>query len=881
MINYPGAKWWKFDFHTHTPASTDFMKGCRAEDKAKVTPEFWLKKFMAEKIDCVAITDHNSGAWVDILKQTLAELNQNNFPEYHPLTLFPSVEISVNGGVHLLAIFGEDKTQSDIDSLLGAIGYKGTKGNSDEVTGKTISEVIDEITERGGIAIPAHVDKEKSLFKLDSNTLKQVLECPNIHAMELCDETYQKPQLYHEKKIQWTEIKGSDTHNFRQDNFGIFTWVKMDEPTIEGLKLALIDGKASINRNRGENPNQHAQFIIESLTVDKTKYVGRAKLLVCEFSPFLNTFIGGRGSSKSTLLEFTRLVLRQKEAIPESLQTESNKYFQTGDNNLLLKNSKISLIYSKAGIRYRLNWSEQADATSLEVDNNGNWEATKGEIKSLFPAYIYSQKQIFELAKEPQGLLDIIDKDRTVDYENLKQQHINLVNQYKQVEQKLSELNEKIARKNKLQGELDDFSRQIQKIESSGHRSVLENYRKRQQQLTTIKHLEANWQDMANRLQDVQEFIVPVNVSEQVFNENNDILSAIKQSNDKWSNINQSLNDLTQQANALMSQWQQEKDRASWMQVLQKEVADYQQIETQLQQQDIDPQKYPLLLQQQLATKKELENIDAYSSKINRLKKKKHDLFNEIEETRKILTHNRQQFLKTILKDKQAVNIKVIPFGERWKTIELFIRKTLNCQKKYDKDIENLQSIYQRASENNVQALKIAIQQIRNNKIPAKTARFTTHLQNQPQDVFTRLMLWFPKDDLEITFGEQQQNIKQGSAGQKCAALLSFILSYGEEPLLLDQPEDDLDNELIYSLIVKQLRAIKSKRQIIIVTHNANIVVNGNAEMVLPLEVSNGQSIIPHPASIQNTKVREKICTILEGGQHAFSQRYKRIHLEN
>ena len=113
----------------------------------------------------------------------------------------------------------------------------------------------------------------------------------------------------------------------------------------------------------------------------------------------------------------------------------------------------------------------------------------------------------------------------------------------------------------------------------------------------------------------------------------------------------------------------------------------------------------------------------------------------------------------------------------------------------------------------------------------------------------------------------------------KCQHALAFILSYGDEPLLLDQPEDDLDNELIYSLIVRQLRETKSRRQVIVVTHNANIVVNGDAEMVLPLKVECGATRVRRAASIQKKEVRDAICDILEGGQQAFEQRYKRIHL--
>ena len=83
---------------------------------------------------------------------------------------------------------------------------------------------------------------------------------------------------------------------------------------------------------------------------------------------------------------------------------------------------------------------------------------------------------------------------------------------------------------------------------------------------------------------------------------------------------------------------------------------------------------------------------------------------------------------------------------------------------------------------------------------------------------------------------------------------LAFILSYGDEPLLLDQPEDDLDNKLIYDLIVRQLRETKTKRQVIVVTHNANIVVNGDAEMVLPLEVVRWSNLMCNNPQVSNEK---------------------------
>ena len=126
-----GARWWKFDLHTHTPASCDYGRGVEHENLKQITPRDWLLDYMRAEIDCVAITDHNTGAWIDQVKKEL-RLMENNHPQgFRPLYLFPGVEISVHGGFHLLAIFGCDETTSDIDSLLGSVGYHGGRGSSD------------------------------------------------------------------------------------------------------------------------------------------------------------------------------------------------------------------------------------------------------------------------------------------------------------------------------------------------------------------------------------------------------------------------------------------------------------------------------------------------------------------------------------------------------------------------------------------------------------------------------------------------------------------------------------------------------------------------------------------------------------------------------
>jgi len=120
-----------------------------------------------------------------------------------------------------------------------------------------------------------------------------------------------------------------------------------------------------------------------------------------------------------------------------------------------------------------------------------------------------------------------------------------------------------------------------------------------------------------------------------------------------------------------------------------------------------------------------------------------------------------------------------------------------------------------------------------------------------------------------------------GSKGQKSVAVLAFLLASGKEPIVMDQPEDDLDNHVIYDLVVQRLREQKPHRQIIVATHNPNIVVNGDAEMVLAMDFKGGQCTLVEEETgcLQDRGVRQGICRVMEGGKEAFRKRYERIGL--
>jgi ABC-type lipoprotein export system ATPase subunit len=117
------------------------------------------------------------------------------------------------------------------------------------------------------------------------------------------------------------------------------------------------------------------------------------------------------------------------------------------------------------------------------------------------------------------------------------------------------------------------------------------------------------------------------------------------------------------------------------------------------------------------------------------------------------------------------------------------------------------------------------------------------------------------------------RSIFETSIGQKCTAILTLLLVESAVPLIVDQPEDSLDNKFIYDEVVQLLRQEREKRQFIIATHNANIPVLGDAELILALEAEGERGWVENADSIDNPNVQEAVKKILEGGPKAFERR--------
>ncbi len=127
---------------------------------------------------------------------------------------------------------------------------------------------------------------------------------------------------------------------------------------------------------------------------------------------------------------------------------------------------------------------------------------------------------------------------------------------------------------------------------------------------------------------------------------------------------------------------------------------------------------------------------------------------------------------------------------------------------------------------------------------------------------------------IELKDGEGYKDTSSLSTGQKCTTILPILLLDSDNPLIIDQPEDNLDNRFIFENVVKSLRRVKQQRQLILVTHNPNIPVLGDAEQVVVLDSDGARSRLIKAGSVDGCK--DEIVTLLEGGAEAFRKRGER-----
>ena len=927
MSNNPaGARWWRFDFHTHTPASKDYGKGSEDQKKLKErSPHEWLLDFMRAGIHCVAITDHNTGKWVDLLKDAYADLESSGATGFRPLVLFPGVEISVNGGIHLLAILDPTKNTTDIASLLGAVGFpSGKHGDTNYCTTDSLQVVSRKIHEIGGLAIPAHVDLPGGLFEtIRGTTLRTLLDDGNMSAIELIDPEYEKPQIYEESRRNLAAVIGTDAHHpagagFADSPGSRFTWVKMGQPSFTGLRLALVDGHPlSILRGdpEGRDPNEEPTLTVRRVEIRHGRHMGRAKSAVADFSPWLSAIIGGRGTGKSTLVEMLRLAMCRQADLPQGLRSDFEKLTSPprtrpghDGTGTPASSTEVLVTLSKDGTPFRIRWSRNDTEPEIEEGTDDGWKPGLGQIPRRFPVRVLSQKEVFALATDSDALLRIIDEADEVVQCRWSEKRAEAEAEFLSLRSQARAAASRLTDRSRLEGELADLQRKISVFEERGHSDLLRRYQRvsRQYQLFVDRREELTTSVSAIRrtLDKVQPSHLP---ADEFADEPEPVAlleKAVRRQGDIETALRQQADDLEQ----FRENWFAEVSKSQWNEDRESAVRAYDELVSRLTEEGIpDPDAYNALLRSRAAVQEKLADLDTLDRERERLEGEARRVLDTLASDRLELTRARKKFVASVLGSNPHVKIQIVPFGSGPSDAEESFRGAIARRdgrlaaeiRLEDGDhqrgvlVDLFSEVPDRGTERATEIAKrihrlkcqLGASNIDGDESPVPR-RLRTHLQKLKPEQMDRLWLWWPADGLRVRYKRATTgefvSLDQGSPGQKSAAILAFLLAYGEQPIILDQPEDDLDNHLIYDLVVEQIRKNKRRRQVIVVTHNPNIVVNGDAEIVISMDHEKGECVVATDSTgcLQDHGVRDTVCRVMEGGRRAFEDRYRRLKEE-
>lgn len=908
----PGAKWWRVDFHAHTPFSTDAYR-----EENTLTQKEWLLEHMKAEIDAVVVSDHNGGGWIDGLKTELANLRSQDAQGFREIALFPGVEVTTCQNVHLLVIIDPSSPASDISRILQLARFRGGEGNHEQAAELGTVPFIEDLQAQGiaCLVIPAHANGSKGLLDaaVPFDTRQKTLRHPMVFALE----------CHHPKSADWdlrnyvlgekdfATVFGSDSHAVGEIGRRT-TWVRMQTPTLDGLRVALLDGETSVREfKKGEtDPGPNSPYFIERIAITGTKFIGRRAPQEIKLNPSFNAIIGGRGTGKSSILELVRTATKRGAAFSREESDYARNYRDlireiTAENGNL--NPTVEVDYRQHGQSFRMKWqasSQSFELFTINADGSLAVVAEQGIWSERFPLRIFSQKQLYAFKEHTAPLLAEIDSTPEVNGPDWRRDWENAVAVFVQLSTHIQQLDGEVREWESIKAKMTDLERQIEVLEKAGHKQVLRELSLRRRQGGEVDRWEEVFEQLPSELEELAiRMEIPALALSRIPADDEtkgDELAEItleEKANQIKSLLDAHAESLRKMAGSLKvrsAQWQEELKASEWEALRARSEVAYQELITSLQGTgQAKPEQYGELVQARQLLKKRLDGITAKKELLGKLKDDRDNSYGTLRERRSAISQKRHDFLESLFTSDSNLRASLEKCGDIQQGIKdlraILSRDGSVAREEFDSFAEYLSGAtgdgdrLDRIHHLKIKLLRVAKDgQDAGEELPVRIRLpFATHLAARTAEDKARLLAWFPPDLLKLRYRKESggafKDLEKGSPGQVAAAVLAFLLAYGDEPILLDQPEDDLDNRLIYDLIVKEIQTNKLRRQLLIVTHNPNILVNGNADLVIPIEEQAGLAAIPVSGALQEPAVRRAVCDIMEGGRQALERRFKRI----
>lgn len=669
----------------------------------------------------------------------------------------------------------------------------------------------------------------------------------------------------------------------------------MGKPSIEAMRLALFDNIDGVLRSDfyEGNPNDlKNRMFLKYIEIKQAKYAGRRAPLHIDFSPWMTSIIGGRGTGKSSIIQFVRLILDKKEELPKALQKEFDDFVNISKNRtelgMLTDSTEIRACIVKDGLEYNFIWK-----------NNELYEMIGGELEKAtglserFPIRIFNQKQLFEMTKDAQLLLQYIDSQW--DSIGWRKSLDSTKNKYVDCMIRINNNNIKVNEKKRKEIALREIENKIKVFETEATKKVLDSQKEILIAEQQAKSVYRKYEDVIDK--SIQLYKSVLELSENSLNIDK-LDKESKKEIDQWES----------EINTFILNYKDayEKNQVSFCQLdvwfsklkvfknKEENQIEMNNIINELKEQGVDDiDIYPVLLKQKDDLLKELEEYIRVEQIDEELKQERMTI---LEEYYTLIQQRYENRERTVSSWNEAGNLRItlLPMGNMEKNEEVF-RNIINKQgTTFSSDIleRNKEEEYSGGivfrlanpeNGNYLENYKAMCEELTNRNSSTYGKKFRAHLNNlfeNDYSVENEIYMWLPEDlvRLELKTGRNKYiSIDAGSAGQRTSAILTLLLQMSKEPIIIDQPEDDLDTKNITDFIVKGINEKKQSQQIIVVTHNPNIVVNTNSEQVIHMEFAGGEINASHSGALQDFEIRDAICDVMEGGREALESRYYRI----
>ena len=860
------------------------FQGQQTGSNAQSHAEAVIKKAAEIGVSVLAITDHNNASGVSTFQEAAGDYN---------ITVFPGFELSSSEGIHVLCIYPLNTNEEQLGRFLGEFGIRETEPSS-ALSSKSFGDILSSVQGQGGITIAAHVTSAKGLLKvLDGQPRIQAWQNEHLLAIQIpgpvCDLPQNDRQIVENKnpdycrahtagEKQAVAVVNAKDIKRPEDlaNPSATCLIKMSEVTIEGLHQAFLDPDSRIRLNSAPEPEEHAELL--SLAWEG----GFLDNAAIHFNPNLNVLIGGRGAGKSTIVESLRYVLGL-----ESIGEEARKAHEGMVSNVLRGGTKISLhvrSHHPSKREYRI---ERTVPNPLIVHDDS------GQISSLLPedilprVEIYGQHEISELARSPEK--------RTLLLKRFVQHDESLARRKASVRRDLEQTRKSIIDVRTELQYIDDQLAMLPSLEETLVRYQEAGLEDRLRERSLLLREERILDSIPERVLMFRECLETLRQGlpiDRVF------LSARALEDlpgktilaDADPILERLSNDLEQVANLLEEALERadqgiENIRGRWGERKVSVEAEYQKILRELQKSAVDGEEF-IRLRGQIEG---LRPLRERRTLLERLEEEHSDrrlaLLAEWEEVKATEFRLLDRAAKTVSRKlRDRVSVEVTSAGNRGplyetlrseiggrlseaveqlaRSLDFSLPQFIKCCRDGADAVNKTYSIPPAQAERLAKASPEALMRIEELELPPTTAiRLNTAPFGEPPS-------WQPLDEL--------------STGQKATAVLLLLLLESDAPLIVDQPEDDLDNRFITEGVVPRIREEKRRRQFIFATHNANIPVLGDAELILGLtpsgEAEGGRASIrpEHVGSIDAPAVRELVEDILEGGKDAFETRRRK-----